>query len=53
MLYHHDIGLKLNSWLFAQNIGIKVSYTLCKNLQVSLKTQKNEENTFCIIPNQL
>jgi len=29
-----------------------VSYTYCKNLQVSLKTKKNIENTFCIISNQ-
>jgi len=26
MLYHHDVELKLNSLLFAQNVGIKVSY---------------------------
>jgi len=53
-MYHHlDVGFKLNSWKFAENIGIEVSYTQCKNLQVSLKTQKNEDITFCILPNQL
>jgi len=45
MWYHHDDEFKLNYWNFAQNIGIKVSYTWFKNLHISLKTQKNEENT--------
>jgi len=53
MSYHHDVGLRLSSWFFSKNVGIKVSYTYCKNLQDSLKTQKNIENTFCIISNQL
>jgi len=30
-----------------------LSYTYCKHLQVSLKTQKNIENTFCTISNQI
>jgi len=45
MLYHHYVGFKLNSWKFSENVGIEMSYTWCKNLLISLKTQKNEEKT--------
>jgi len=45
MWYHRDVGFKLNSWKFAENVDIEVSYTWNKNLQDYLKAQKNEENT--------
>jgi len=53
MLYHHDIGFKFNFWKFTENLGIEVSYTSDRDLQRPLKTQKNEENNTCILPNQL
>jgi len=43
--YQHDVGFKFNSWKFAKNVGIEVSYTSGRDLQPSLKSQKNEENT--------
>jgi len=45
MWYHYDVGFKYNYWKFAKNVGIEVSYTSGRDLQSSLKSQKNEENT--------
>jgi hypothetical protein len=45
MWYHHDVGFKLYSSKFAENVGIEVSYTSGIDLQHHLKIQKNEENT--------
>jgi len=45
MWYHHDVGFKFSFWKFAENISIKVSYTSGRDFQLSLKIQKNEENT--------
>jgi len=45
MWYHHDVGFKFNFRKFTENVRIEVSYTSSRDLQLSLKSQKNEENT--------
>ena len=44
MWYHHDVGFKFNFWKFTENVGIKVLHTSGRDLQLSLKSKKNEEN---------
>jgi len=44
MWYHRDVGSKFNFWKFTENLGNEVSYTSGRDLQLSLKSQKNEEN---------
>jgi len=53
MWYHHDVGFKFNFWKFTKNLGIEVSYNSSRDLQLSLKSQKNKENNKCILANQL